>query len=176
MSIESVMLSSHSHPLLTPPPALNLSQHQGLFQWVGSSHQVVTVLELQLQPFQWIFRIDFLLDWLVWSPCCPRDSSTIVQKQQFFGAQPSLWSHSHIHKWLLEKPQLWWQTFVSKVMSLLFDMVSRFVIAFLPRSKRLLISWLQSPSAVILEPPEKKSLPLFLHLFALKWWDQMPWS
>ena len=46
------------------------------------------------------------------------------------------------------------QTFVSKVMSLLFNMLSRFVIAFLPRSKRLLISWLQSPSAVILEPPK----------------------
>ena len=46
-------------------------------------------------------------------------------------------------------------TFVDKVMSLLFNMLSRLVIAFLPRSKRLLISWLQSPSAVILEPPSK---------------------
>ena len=50
------------------------------------------------------------------------------------------------------------QTFVSKVMSLLFNMLSRLVIAFLPRSKRLLISWLQSPSAVILEPPKINSL------------------
>ena len=49
-------------------------------------------------------------------------------------------------------------TFVGKVMSLPFNMLSRLVIAFLPRSKRLLISWLQSPSAVILEPPEVKSL------------------
>ena len=52
-----------SHPLSPPsPPALNLSQHQGLFQWVSSSHQVPKVLELQLQhqPFQWIFRVDFL--------------------------------------------------------------------------------------------------------------------
>ena len=48
------------------------------------------------------------------------------------------------------------QTFVGKVMSLLFNMLSRLVIAFLPRSKRLLISWLQSPSAVILEPPKIK--------------------
>ena len=48
-------------------------------------------------------------------------------------------------------------TFVSKVMSLLFNMLSRFVIAFLPRRKRLLISWLQSPSAVILEPKKIKS-------------------
>ena len=47
-------------------------------------------------------------------------------------------------------------TFVGKVMSLLFNMLSRLVIAFLPRSKRLLISWLQSPSAVILVPKEKK--------------------
>jgi len=49
------------------------------------------------------------------------------------------------------------QTFVGKVMSLLFNMLSRLVINFLPRSKRLLISWLQSPSAVILEPPKIKS-------------------
>ena len=49
-------------------------------------------------------------------------------------------------------------TFVGKVMSLLFNMLSRLVIAFLPRSKRLLISWLQPPSAVILEPPKIKSL------------------
>ena len=48
-------------------------------------------------------------------------------------------------------------TFVGKVMSLLFKMLSRLVITFLPRSKRLLISWLQSPSAVILEPPKIKS-------------------
>ena len=52
-----------SHPLSSSaPPALNLSQHQGLFQWASSSHQVAKVLELQLQhePFQWIFRVDFL--------------------------------------------------------------------------------------------------------------------
>ena len=61
------------------------------------------------------------------------------------------------------------QTFVIKVMSLLFIMLSRLVIAFLPRSKCLLISWLQSPSAVILEPPKIKSpFPLFAHLFAMK--------
>ena len=50
------------------------------------------------------------------------------------------------------------RTFVGKVMSLLFNMLTRLLIAFLPRSKRLLISWLQSPSAVILEPPNIKSL------------------
>ena len=61
MSSESVMLSNH--PLSSPsPPALNLSQHQGLFKWVSSLHQVAKVLDLQLQhqSFQWIFRVDFL--------------------------------------------------------------------------------------------------------------------
>ena len=67
------------------------------------------------------------------------------------------------------------QSFVAKIMSLLFNMLSRLVITFLPRSKPLLISWLQSPSAVILEP-KKLSLPLFPHLFAMKWWDWMPCS
>ena len=65
-----------SHPLSSPsPPALNLSQNQGLFQWVSSSHQVAKVLELQLQhqSFQWIFKIYFFGDWLVWSSCSPRD-------------------------------------------------------------------------------------------------------
>ena len=66
-----------SHPLLSPfPLAFNLSQHQGLFQWVSSSHQVAKVLEFQLQhqSFQWIFRTDFLYHWLVWSPCSPRET------------------------------------------------------------------------------------------------------
>ena len=65
--------------------------------------------------------------------------------------------NSHTHTWLLEKNiglTLW--TFVGKVMSLLFNMLSRLVIAFLPRSKHLLISWLQSPSSVILEPKKIK--------------------
>ena len=61
------------------------------------------------------------------------------------------------------------RTFVGKVMSLLFNMLSRLVIAFLPRSKHLLISWLQSPFVVILEHKKIKSLfPLFPHLFAMK--------
>ena len=100
-------------------------------------------------------------------------------KASILCAQPSLWSSSHICTWLLEKNiALTRWTFVSKVMSLLFNMLSRFVIAFLPRSKRLLISWLQSPSAVILEPKKIKSVlvSLFPYLFAMKWWDQMPWS
>ena len=79
-------------------------------------------------------------------------SNTTVQKHQFFGAQPSLWSNSHIHTWVLETINLTVCTFVGKVMSLLYNMLSRLVITFLPRSKHLLISCLQSPSAVILEP------------------------
>ena len=59
------------------------------------------------------------------------------------------------------------QTLVSKVMSLLLNMLSRLVITFLPRSKYLLISWLQSPSAVILEPPKIKSVSLCLHCFSI---------
>ena len=65
------------HSLLpSSAPAFNLSQHQGLFQWVSSLHQVARVLEFQLQhqSFQWIFRNDFLSDGLVGSPCSPRDS------------------------------------------------------------------------------------------------------
>ena len=62
-------------------------------------------------------------------------------------------------------------TFVGRVMSLLFNMLSRLVITFLPRSKRLLISWLQSPSAVILEPPQNQGCPCF-HCFPI----YLPWS
>ena len=101
-------------------------------------------------------------------------SNTTVQKYQFFGPQLSLWSSSHIYTWLLEKTTaLTRWTFVGKVMSLLFNMLSRLVIAFLPRSKCLLISWLQW----FWSPKNSLSLyPLFPHLFAMKSWDQMPWS
>ena len=64
-------------------------------------------------------------------------SNTTVQKHQFFNTQLSLWSNSHNHTWLLEK------SWLGKVMSLLFNMLSRLVIVFLPRSKHLLILWLQ---------------------------------
>ena len=75
-----------SHPLSFPsPPALNLSQHQGLFKWVSSSHQVAKVLEFQLQhhSFQWTPRTDLLLDGLVGSPCSPRDSQESSPTPQF---------------------------------------------------------------------------------------------
>ena len=88
-------------------------------------------------------------------------SSTTVQKHHFFGTQLSLWSNSHIHTWFFHSGKtmaLTIQTFVGKGMTLLFNALSRFVIGLLPRKKCLLISWLQSPSAVILEPPKIVSL------------------
>ena len=79
-------------------------------------------------------------------------SNTTVQKYQFFGA-PTLTSIMTTGKTIA-----WTRwTFVDKVLSLFFNMISRLVITFLPRSKRLLISWLQSPCAVILEPKKTKS-------------------
>ena len=75
-----------SLPLLSPsPPSFNISQHQGLFQWVSSSHQVAKALEFQLQhqSFQWIFRTDFLEDGLVGSSCSPRDSQESSPIPQF---------------------------------------------------------------------------------------------
>ena len=85
-------------------------------------------------------------------------SNTTVQKHQFFGAQLSLYSPTptSIHDYWKNHNLTRW-TFVGKVMSLFFNMLYRLVIAFLPRNKRLLISWLQLPSAVILEPPKIKS-------------------
>ena len=88
-------------------------------------------------------------------------SNTTVQKYKFFGTLPSLWSNSHIYTydvWCMYGKTIasTRQTFVSKVIPLLFNMLSRFIIAFLPRSKCLLISGLQSPSAVILAPKKVK--------------------
>ena len=100
----------------------------------------------------------FPLGWTGWISLQSKGLSRVfsnitVQKLHFFGAQLSLWSNSHIHTRLLKKTiALTRQTFVGKVMSPLFNIISRFPIAFLPRSKHHLISWLQSPSAMILEP------------------------
>ena len=154
-----------SNPLSVPsPPALNPSQHQGLFQWVSSSHQVAkvgasasaSVLPMNIQdwfPLGMTGLISLQFRWL-----SKAFSSTTVWKHQFFSAQPSLWPSSHICTWLLENQvDLWLDRPLSaKVMSLLFNMLSRFVIAFLPRSKHLFISWLQSLSAVILDPKKIK--------------------
>ena len=87
-------------------------------------------------------------------------SNTTVQKHQFFGTQLSSQSNSHIYTTTGKTVALTRWTFVGKVMSLLFNKLSRLVITFLPRIKFLLISWLQSPSAVIFEPLKIKSLTI----------------
>ena len=134
-----------SHPLLSPsPPALNPSQHHGLFKRVSSLYKVAIVLEFQLQhqSFQWIFRTDFLEDGLVRSPCSLRDSqefsphhsskASILQCSAFFIIQLS-----HPYTTTGKTIALTRWTFVGKVMSLLFNVLSRLVIPFLPRSKHL---------------------------------------
>ena len=103
-----------SHSLSSPSsPALNLSQHQSLFKWVSSSHQMTKVLALQIQYpfFQWKLRDDCFrmtdLVSLLSKGLSRVFSSTSIQKYKFFNAQPSLWFNSHILKWLLEKPLFW---------------------------------------------------------------------
>ena len=155
-----------SHPRLSPsPPAFNLSEHQGLFKWVSSSQQVAK---------NWSFRfsispsnehpglIYFRMDWLdllavqgSLKSLLQHHSSkaSILLCSAFFIVQLS-----HPYMTIGKTIVLTRRTFVDKLMSLLFNMLSRLVITFLPRSKCLLISWLQSPSAVILEPPKIKSV------------------
>ena len=96
--------------------------------------------------------------------------ASILRRSAFFIVQLS-----HLYLTTGKTIALTRWTFVSKVTSLLFNMVSSLVIAFLPKSKRLLISWLKSPSAVILEPRKIKSATVSPS-FAVKWWDQMPSS
>ena len=86
------------HPLSSPsPPALNLSQHLGLSQWVSFLHQVAKVLEFQLQhqSFQWTPRTDLLQDGLVGSPCSPRDSQESSPTPQFKSINSSVLSFLH---------------------------------------------------------------------------------
>ena len=168
--IESVIPSNHlilCHPLLLPSifPGIRI------FSRVSSLHQVVGLLELQLQhqSFQRVLRANFLEDWLVWSPCCPKDSQESSPTPQFKSINSPVLST--LYGPTLTSIHDYWKTiaftrqiFVGKVMSLLFNMLSRFVIAFLPSI--FLISWLQSPSAVILEPKKIKSLTVSI----VSWW------
>ena len=158
-----VMLSNHHILCSSSPFAFNLSQHQGFFpvsrlfasggQSFGATVSVLPVniqgwfplgltglITLQSKELSWVF------------------SSTTVWKHRFFGAQPFLWSNSHICTWLLGKPYLFFFFFFDKVMSLFFNTLSRFFITFLSRNKCLLISWLQSQSSVILETKKIKSV------------------
>ena len=154
-----------SHPLSSPsPPTFNLSQHQSLF---NESALSIT------WPKYWSFSfnispsnehsglISFRMDWLALlavqgtlKSLLQHHSSkaSILRCSAFFLVQLS-----HPYITAVKTIDLTRWTFVGKVMSLLFNMLFRLVITFLPRSKHLLISWLQSPSAVILEPPKIKS-------------------
>ena len=102
---------------------------------------------------------------------------------QYYSSKASILRHSAFFMVHLSHPYitgktiaLTIQTFVGKVMCLLFKMLSRFVIAFLPEDKHLSVLWLQSLSTVILEPQKIKSatVPIVSLLFAIKWWDQIP--
>ena len=102
-------------------------------------------------------------DWLVWTPCCPGDSQQSSPAPQFEGISSSVLSLLHgltvtsVHDyWKIRALTI--SIFVSRVLPLLFNTLSRCVIAFLPRSKHLLISWLQSPSTVIFEPKKIRSV------------------
>ena len=155
-----------SHHLLSPSlPAFSLAQHQGLFQWVSSSHQVAKYysFSFSISPSnEYSGLISFRMDWLdllaiqgILKSLLQHHSSkaSILWCSAFFIVQLS-----HPYMTTGKTIALTRQTFVDKVTSLLFNMLSRLVIAFLPRSKHLLISWLQSTYAVILEPKKIKSL------------------
>ena len=78
------LILCHRGCLLPSPFAFSLCQHRCLFQWAGSWHQMPKLLKLQQhESFQWVFRVDFLSGWLVWSPCCPRDSQESSPVPQF---------------------------------------------------------------------------------------------
>ena len=143
-----------SHLLSSPSAAFNLSQLQGLFQWVSSSHQVAEVLELQLQSSnEYSGLIFFRIDWfgILYVQGTEDSLKSILQHHS---SKTSFLRHSvffmvqlsHLYMTPGKTIALTRQTFVEKVMSLLFNMLSRFVITFLTRRKHVLISWLQSLS------------------------------
>ena len=135
-----------SHLLMPSSPfPLNLSQHWGFFQWVSCLNQMTKLLEFQLQPQSlqsiqgWFpLRLTGLI--LLSKGLSGVFSSTTVCMHQFFRAQPSLWYLSQSYMTMGKTITLTIWTFVNRVMSLLFNMWSRFVMAFLPRSNHLLIS------------------------------------
>ena len=165
-----------SHPLMPSfPSAPNLSQHQRLFQWVSCFHQMTKILELQLQhhSFKQVFRADFPSDWLAWLLCCPGDFQESSPVPQFEGINflPSAFFTVQLSKLYMNTGKtiaLTIRNFVSRVMSLLFKTLSKFVIAFLPRRNHLLISWLQSPQWFW---SPKKEICHYFHLFPF----YLPW-
>ena len=161
MSIVSVISSNHPtlcHPLFFLPsifPSIRVFSNSQLYTSGGQSIGVsasASVLPMNTQD--WSFRMDWVNLLVVqgtFKSLLQHHSSkaSILQCSAFFRVQLS-----HPYMTTGETKALSRRTFVGKVMSLLFNMLSRLVIAFLPRSECLLISWLQSPSAVILEPPK----------------------
>ena len=140
-------------------PASGSFQMSQLFASGGQSIGVsasTSVLSMNIQDWS-------PLGWSAWISLQSKGlsrvfSNTAIQKHQFFATQLSYKVQlSHPYMTTGKTIALTWWTFVDKAMSLLFNMLSRLVITFLPRSKHLLISWLQSPSAVILEPPKINS-------------------
>ena len=152
-----------SHPLSSlSPPVFNLSQHQGLIQGISSNcirWPKYWSFSFSISPSnEYSGLISFMMDWLDHLAIQGTLKSLL---QHHSSKAPILWcsaffivqlSHPYITTGKTIALTRW--TFVGKVMFLLFNMLSRLFIAFLPRSKCLLMSWLQSPSAVILEPPE----------------------
>ena len=131
-----------SHPLLPSSLAFSLSQHEGLFQM--SQYFASDVQSIWALMNEWVLPMN-IQSWFplgltslisLQSKGLSRVFPSItIQKHQFFDAQPSLWPHSHNSTWLLGKPEFWlYKPFFGKVMSLLFNMLSTFVIPFLPRS------------------------------------------
>ena len=163
-----------SPPLSSPsPPTFNLSQHQGLFHWVSYSHH--WSFSFSISPYNEYsgltpFRIDWF-DLLVVQGTLKSlhqhhsSKASILQCSAFFIVQLS---HPYMTTGKTIALTRW--TFVVKIMSLLF-MLSRLVIAFLPRSKHLLNSWLQSPSAVILESSKRVSHCFHCFPICLPWSD-----
>ena len=157
-----------SHPLLSPsPPAFNLSQHQGLCNELALCNRWPKYwnFSLSISPSnEYSALISFRIDWLDLLAV----QGTLKNLLQHHSSNASILWCSAFFMVQLSYPYMtpgknialtrW--TFVGKVMSLLFNMLSRLVITSLPRSKRLLISWLQPPSAMILEPPKIKSAKL----------------
>ena len=178
-SIESVMPSSHlilCRPLLLLPsifPSIRVFPNESALciSWPKYWSFSFTIIPFQRNP-----GADLLQNGPVGSPCSPRDSQESSPTPQFKSIHSS--AFSFLYSPALTSIHDYWKiialtrrTFVGKVMSLLLDMLSRLVITFLPRSKHLLISWLQSPSAVILEPPKNKVWHCF-HCFPI----YFPWS
>ena len=132
-----------SHPLFSPsPPALNLSQHQGLFTWVSSLHQVAKVLGISASTsvLPMNTQDQSPLEWVVGSPNSPRDSQESSLTPQFKSTNSS--ALSLLYGLTLTSIHDYWKNhsldcmdLVGKVISLLSNTMSRFVIGFLPRSK-----------------------------------------